>query len=99
MRPPPRSDHLLRYQHLTDRRRLAFELSRLWARITHHPNWPERPASERAALQRELDVPLASARAEPAHVEADVRTLTARLVRLAQALRALDANQALPAQD
>ncbi|MDZ7800855.1 MAG: hypothetical protein U5K81_08720 [Trueperaceae bacterium] len=96
-RPP--SDHRLRYQHLADRRRLGFELARLWTRMTRHPDWPQRPLAEREALRQELDVPLAPALADARHLEADVRTLTARLVRLAKALRALDTGDALPVPD
>lgn len=85
---PP--DHRRRYRALDDRRRLGFELERIWARIEAHPNWPDRPLPARKALAE-----LRAVRATPPHAEidrldADVRDRTRRLVVLSKALRALE---------
>ena len=96
MRQRTAPDHRLRYRHLCDRRRLDFELERLWSTLTHHPEWPSRPASARRALERALDVPLCSPVEDAPRLAADVRAMTARLVLLAKALRALDRREPLP---
>ena len=61
---PP--DHRRRYRALDDRRRLGFELERIWARIEAHPNWPDRPLPARKALAE-----LRAVRATPSHAEID----------------------------
>lgn len=96
MRDSAVPNHRLRYRHLGDRRRLGFELERLWTRISRHPDWPTRPIPARRALEAALDVPLCPARDDLGRLEADVRAMTARLVLLAKALRALDRGEPLP---
>jgi hypothetical protein len=91
---PP--DHRRRYRALDDRRRLGFELERIWARIEAHPDWPDRPLPARKALAELREV-----RATPPHtdidrLDADVRDVMRRIVVLAKALRALDTRAPLP---
>lgn len=93
------TNHRLRYRHLGDRRRLGFELERLWSRLTAHREWSQRPLPARRALEAALDVPLSAAADDVVRLEADVRALTARLVVLAKALRALETREPLPQPD
>ena len=90
------SEHRLRYRYLNDRRRLGFELERLWSRLQRHAAWPERSVNEQESLAAVLDLPLCPATDRVERLESDVRTMTERLVVLAKALRALDRDTALP---
>jgi hypothetical protein len=83
-------DHRRRYRALDDRRRLGFELERIWARIEAHPDWQNRPLPAREALAELRDLRAAPPRADVDRLDADVRDRTRRLVVLARALRALD---------
>jgi hypothetical protein len=89
-------DHRRRYRALDDRRRLGFELERLWATLERHPAWPERSLPARRGLAVTLSMPHHRPDADAARIEDDVRELTARIVTLAKALRALDTGEPLP---
>jgi hypothetical protein len=90
---PP--DHRRRYRALDDRRRLGFELERIWARIEAHPDWPDRPLPARKALAELRELWPAPPRADVDRLDADVRDRTRRLVVLARALRALETREPL----
>lgn len=87
------SEHRLRYRHLNDRRRLGFEIERLWSRLERHAGWGDVPPDERRRLSALLDVRHRPATDPVERLEAEVRATTARLVVLARALRALDAGE------
>jgi hypothetical protein len=89
-------DHRRRYRALDDRRRLGFELERIWARIEAHPDWPDRPLPARKALAELRELRAAPPRADVGRLDADVRDRTHRLVVLAKALRSLETHAPLP---
>jgi hypothetical protein len=89
-------DHRRRYRALDDRRRLGFELERIWGRIERHPAWPDRPLPARRALAELLELRASPPHAHVERLDADVRNLTRRLVLLAKALQALETGTPLP---
>jgi hypothetical protein len=73
-------DHRRRYRVLDDRRRLRYELERIWTRIQQHPDWPNRPLPTRRALETSLDLAPCAPDAHVERLDADVRTMTHRQI-------------------